>query len=178
MNFKPQNQITQEQLKQLVIYEPLTGNFISKVSRGKRVKPGNTLGSICSKHGYVKMRIDTVYYKAHRLAFLYMLGAMPEQIDHIDTVRHNSIWSNLREATPIQNSHNSNKYSTNATEIKGLTYYIDKRYYCAQITKAGVNHNKSFCLASFGSKKEAKEAAIVWLRAIREEVHKEYANHG
>jgi hypothetical protein len=178
MSFKPQNPITQEQLKQLVTYEPLTGKFISKVSRGKRVKPGDTLGSVCIKYGYIYMRIDTVRYKAHRLAFLYMLGTIPKQIDHMDTVRDNNIWSNLREATAMQNSHNSNKYSTNTTGVKGLTYYADKRYYFAQITKAGVNHNKSFCLASFESKEAAQEAAITWLRLTRESLHKEYSNHG
>jgi hypothetical protein len=40
---------------------------------------------------------------AHRFAFLYMTGSIPEEIDHIDGDGGNNIWSNLRVATKSQN---------------------------------------------------------------------------
>lgn len=46
-------------------------------------------------------------YLAHRLAFLYMTGAFPtNQVDHINRVRNDNRFINLREVLPSDNSKN------------------------------------------------------------------------
>lgn len=169
---------TQEELKQLVTYDPVTGNFISKVNRGKKVKVGDILGSICPTHGYVYITIDNLKYKAHRLAYLYMTGVMPELVDHKDTIRNNNSWGNLREASPMQNSHNSKAYSTSTTGIKGLSYNNNRAYYSAQVMKNKVLYQEYFHLSNYDTKEQALEAAINWLRTTREALHGEFTNHG
>lgn len=64
--------ITQERLKELLTYDPATGEFRWIVSRGPN-RAGNSAGCI-DKAGYRIIEIDGKAYRAARLAFLYMTG--------------------------------------------------------------------------------------------------------
>ena len=99
--------LTQERLKYLLNYDPETGNWTwrNPANHNSRLK-GRSAGNV-RNDGYRIIRIDTVPYYAHRLAFLYMTGLMPkEEVDHIDRDPFNNAWSNLREATSSQNKYN------------------------------------------------------------------------
>ena len=101
--------ITQTRLKELLNYDPISGIFTWKTSRGGR-KPGSIAGTKCIHKGYITIQIDGTLYRAHRLAFLYMIGRLPEdQVDHIDRCKDNNAWSNLRECTQAENQ--LNKYN-------------------------------------------------------------------
>lgn len=92
----------QETLKNLIIYDPETGVFTWR-STGRIA--GNN-----KREGRVRIRINYISYKAHRLAFLYMIGRWPEdQVDHINRDPSDNRWSNLREATSSQNRMNTLK---------------------------------------------------------------------
>jgi hypothetical protein len=55
--------------------------------------------------GYVQIKISGKLYHAHRLAWLYVYGYMPEkEIDHINRIRDDNRIANLREATSQLNS--------------------------------------------------------------------------
>lgn len=57
--------------------------------------------------GYRRGRIYGRPYSAHRAAFALMTGRWPEsEIDHINGVRADNRWANLREATSSQNKCN------------------------------------------------------------------------
>lgn len=86
--------ITQQRLKELFEYTPDTGLFIRKIRVGNQIA-GNIAGSL-KKDGYVYIKIDSKPYKAHRLAFLYMEGYMPEEVDHINRDCSDNRWCNLR----------------------------------------------------------------------------------
>lgn len=117
--------LTQEKLKELLDYDPATGIFINKIDRGKTAKKGNVSGYVDLK-GYLIITITLKRYKAHRLAFLYMEGYLPEnQVDHIDRNKLNNKWDNLREVSQSCNMRNCNIAKNNKSGITGI--YWDKR---------------------------------------------------
>jgi len=162
--------ITQNELKQALNYDPTTGLFTWKVSNSRRVKVGSVAG--CLKvHGYITININNKRYYAHRLAFLYMTGNFPEnEIDHINIIRNDNRWFNLREATSTQNAHNSSKPSHNTSGFKGVSKHKASGKYEASIK---VNNKKKF-LGLYDSVEEAfdvrNHAAI--------HLHKEFARNG
>ncbi len=152
--------ITQERLKEVLRYEPDTGNFIWLISPRFNVPIGTIAGSENSV-GYINIRIDTKLYPAHRLAWLYMTGSFPNQdLDHIDRVRTNNKWSNLREATDSQNYLNTAKRHQNKSGFKGVSWKKRNRKWQVQlcgdylglfsdIREAALAYNKE-ALARFG----------------------------
>jgi hypothetical protein len=169
--------LTQTTLKEYFRYEPTTGNFhrLKLPARSGKLKLEEVAGSINSS-GYINIFIMNVCYKAHRLAFLYMLGEIPEYIDHVDGDRTNNKWDNLRPATKNQNGYNTKVRSDNTTGVKGL----HKRgiYYQAQINIQGKHFSKLFRIDNYDSDDLAKKSAEDWLIRVREEHHKEFARHG
>ena len=97
--------ITVERLKEVLTYNPETGDFIRNYSvKGHGID--EVVGSR-KEDGHVVICIDYQMYKAHRLAWLYMTGEWPkDDVDHKDRNRGNNRWINLREATRSQNMAN------------------------------------------------------------------------
>jgi len=97
--------LTQQRLKELLRYEPSSGNFYWRVRRGGNAMPGYRAGSYDTKIK-IQIRIDGQTYFAHRLAFLYMKGQWPAEIDHRNRVVDDNRWKNLRECDKPQNQLN------------------------------------------------------------------------
>ena len=98
--------LTQERLKQLLNYDPETGIFTRIISVSSNALKGDIAGWI-NGHGYRQLSIDYKKYDCHRLAFLYMLGKLPnEEVDHINHIRSDNRWINLREVTRHENKKN------------------------------------------------------------------------
>jgi len=125
--------ITQQRLKELLHYDKTTGLFIWIIDRGHKIKPGMIAGSK-NKLGYIEVRIDDCLFLAHRLAFLYVEGYIPEyQVDHKNGVRHNNSWNNLRHVTQKCNSQNQMISTRNNSGFPGVAWATDKHKWQAYI---------------------------------------------
>jgi hypothetical protein len=114
-----EQKITQEELKELLLYEPETGLFWWLVPKqGRNIeRPAGTE----SEYGYRSITIEGYSYSYHRLAFFYMTGEWPpEYVDHKDGNARNNRWDNLRLATAQQNAQNKKRKFNSFTGIKGV----------------------------------------------------------
>lgn len=99
-------QLTQSRLKHLLNYDPETGDWtwLNPPNHNTRLK-GQLAGNRRAD-GYLLIRIMGRAYYSGRLAWFYMTGEWPEEIDHRDRDPSNDRWSNLREATSSLNKYN------------------------------------------------------------------------
>lgn len=136
--------LTQERLKQVLIYDPDTGIFI---------RNGKIAGSR-DRRGYTRITIDGVKHWAHRLAFLYMTGDWPVGFcDHINQKKNDDRWGNLRDASRAQNSMNRPACKLNSTGFKGVSVWPRGGY------QAGIKVNgKRRYLGIFSDPIEAAKA--------------------
>jgi hypothetical protein len=145
--------LTQRRLKKLLDYNPDTGTFRWKKSRG-----GNKSGSIagCKDHyGYIQICVDSKLYISSRLAYLWMKGYFPEhQVDHEDRVRDNNKWENLRHITHQCNAKNRSINKNNKSGITGVRWYKLSGKWISKITVNG----KGKHLGYFKSLKDAAQA--------------------
>lgn len=130
-------QITQEELKRQLHYDPLTGIFTRLISNHHSVKIGDIAGTY--SRGYIRMRVNKIRYLAHVMAWLYTYNEFPEnQIDHKDGTRSNNKIDNLQKATNQENMKNRSKYSNNMVGYTGVSYINDTNKFMARITDNGV----------------------------------------
>lgn len=122
--------ITHEQLKSLIHYDPLTGIVTWKIKPSKKIKEGSRAGTVCvsrSKH-YRSITIEGYRKREHCWIWFYMTGKYPEcEIDHRDGNGLNNVWGNLRHVTTSENRHNHRKYSNNKSGITGVFWDSNKK---------------------------------------------------
>lgn len=150
--------LTQKELKEQLNYDPDTGIFTWNVG-----KFGASLGNIAgSRHktmGYIFIGLKNKRYLAHRLAFLYMEGYIPEnEVDHINGNRSDNRWSNLRHVSTTCNHQNCNLRSDNKSGVQGVMYRKDRMKW---ISRAHFN-NKNIILGSYETKLEAALARLTF----------------
>lgn len=86
-------------------------------------------------YGYLTVWLDGSVYKAHRLAFLYMTGEMPKYVDHINQVKDDNRWCNLRPATKSQNCSNVGLRSHNTSGTLCVSWSKRSRKWLVSLTK-------------------------------------------
>ena len=154
--------LTAERLRELLDYDPDTGEFTWKVRRGKgRIVPGKKAGSVFKNpnrtSSYARVAIDGCSHYAHRLAWLWMTGEWPkEHIDHVDRNGLNNRWGNIRTASPAQNNANSSPRSHSASGLKGVHYCKKSGRFHARISVK----RRTISLGSFGAAEDAASAYV------------------
>lgn len=150
------NNLTADQLKSVLQYDPKTG-FFSWLHRRAGVLFEKRAGSLTSK-GYRNLTVFGTSYREHRLAWLYIYGAWPpDQIDHINGDRSDNRLENLRSATQSENIVNRKAQKNNELGIKGVCIKRGKKYsrpFIATIKKDG----KKRTIGRFATPQEAAAA--------------------
>lgn len=99
---------TAQRLRELLHYDPETGQFTWLKQNSVRISVGDVAG--CRTAGKTYIGIDGAIYRAHRLAWLYTYGRWPSKvIDHRDGNPHNNVFSNLREVSQSVNIQNQRR---------------------------------------------------------------------
>lgn len=149
-----------EDLKTVLDYEPATGVFRWLVPRG-RVSAGASAGTLRGD-GYRAIRINRVTHLAHRLAWLMTTGLWPKgEIDHINGVRADNRWLNLRDVSRDVNQQNQKRAQvTNGAGLLGVSRADAVRGFRARIFFEGEEHH-------LGTYPTAQEAHAAYLEAKR-----------
>lgn len=158
-----------DELQEKLEYNPVTGVFKWKISIGCKAK-GQIAGNI-HPNGYVAIRINTIRYLAHRLAWLYEKGCWPpppKEIDHINGVGTDNRWVNLRLANRAENISNSARRKDSTSGFKGVTLCKKTYKWVAQIH---VNY-RHIHLGQFTSKKAAHAAYVKAAKKYFGEFHR------
>ena len=125
--------LSRNKLEELVAYNLVTGIWTRKVSRG-RFKAGSRAGCINSATGYRVIKINGKQYRSSRLAHLYMTGEWPEkEMDHINRIKDDDRWENLRPATRTEQVINRGMQKNNTSGHKGVSWDKRKKKWKAQI---------------------------------------------
>jgi len=156
--------ITQHELKEHLEYDEVTGQFTWLKGRRKGQIAGANKGD-----GYFRVAINKKRRYSHRLAFLYMEGYIPEQVDHIDGDRGNNSWINLRAVTNLENCRNKSMTSRNKSGANGVYFSERLKKWTAEIRHNG----KSIRLGWFKPTEDGKQQAI----EARKEAERTYGYH-
>ena len=149
MSYRYRNDLPAELVRSLLDYNPETGVFYWRQDRSIKVRAGDRAGSIRSD-GYIHFRINGTRYLAHRLVWLWMVGEWRrEEVDHVNLVRDDNRWGNLREATHAENSVNRPPREKLSGLPPGVHFIGSKRKFRAVI--AGMH------LGTFATPEEAAE---------------------
>lgn len=123
--------MNQEELKELIHYDPATGVFTWLIAPCKNIKDGAEAGNL-RPDGYRAISYDGKRYYAHRLAFLYMDGEVPEMVDHINRNPSDNSWNNLRPTNHSENGINADMRKSKSGH-RGITFEARTGRYCVMI---------------------------------------------
>ena len=147
---------TQEEVAELLRYEPETGKLFWKERRADLfVKPG------MAKHwnrqhankeafttkfgrGYLYGRVFDKLLKAHRIIWFLMTGEEPVAIDHINGDRLDNRWANLRSATYAQNNRNAALKSNNMSGVCGVSWFPQRNCWQVGVQVNGKRKNLGY----------------------------------
>lgn len=160
----------QKLVKHLFDYNEKTGQLFWKNPTSYSLKPGDKAGTKQTRDGYIVVGFNKKKYLAHRLIWLWMTGSLPKnQIDHIDHVRDNNAWLNLRDVTQLENKRNQPISKANTSGATGVCWDKHREKWSCYIKVKG----KKINLGRYDCKKEAMEE-----RRRAEDYYGFHKNHG
>lgn len=166
------NILTQSELKRLLGYNEITGEFTWRVSRSN-VKVGSVAGcKFTDQRGkqYIVIKINRKSYKAHRLVWMHVHGCWPRnEIDHENGNGCDNRLGNLRDVTHLEQHKNRRRPITNTSGTIGVCFHKQCNKWAAKIK---VN-KKQLHLGLFANKADAISA-----RKTAEQKYEFHENHG
>jgi hypothetical protein len=146
--------LTQRVLKELVAYDPSTGDFVWKIRADEHFKtyasknkwnatyPGAVAGtSVITIDGkwYRNIQVQGEKCRAHRLAWFYVHGYWPNVIDHVNGTGLDNRLCNLRDVSPSENMRNMRRTKANRSGTTGVCGDTTRKKWMATITAGGKN---------------------------------------
>lgn len=127
-----ESHLSQRDLKSLLTYSPETGVWVWRRREGNtravnsfNTRYAGTQAGALLLDGYIGIRVLNRLCRAHRLAFLYVAGEVPAEVDHRNGDRTDNRWANLRSASRAENNQNRARQSNNTSGYAGV--FLDKR---------------------------------------------------
>lgn len=153
--------LTVDRARELLDYNPENGTITWRFKVSNRRK--GSLAGAKTAGGHLATRIGGRLYRNHRLAWLLVTGCWPlDEIDHINGLRDDNRWLNLREADTFLNRENQHiPTSSNSSGYLGVSWHSRKSRFRARIRTRG----KTVLLGYF---KDPAEAHQAYLTAKRE----------
>ena len=168
----PSSELTQGELKEVINYDPASGLITRVGITGSVCKIGEVMGFIGSD-GYRMIKVRGRTYRAHRLAFLYMEGSLPPDcVDHINHIRSDNRFCNLRHVTRSENARNKTLSVYNKTGTSGVRIRRSGKFK-ATISKTTDGTTKNILLGQFDRLEDA-----VAVRKNAEKALGYHENHG
>lgn len=153
------NNLTLKELKRILKYNPRTGQFIWNKKLSFRIWPGKVAGCI-GVQGYRYIGIKNISYRAHRLAWFYMTGKWPRDfLDHVNGVRSDNRFSNLRLSNNRQNSINKKQHREG--KLPGCSFIKRKNKWQAAFKFKG----KRYFIGLF---KTEVDASLAYFKKLKE----------
>lgn len=151
MTFNNDPRITQELLKARFTYDPESGKLVYRVCCG-RCLPGREAGTI-DRRGYRVVNVLGQPRAAHRLIWIMMTGAWPsDEIDHINRVKGDDRWANLRDVSKSDNIANAGARADSRSGARGVVRF--RKGWKAEVGVRGARYH----LGVFATKEEAAAA--------------------
>lgn len=151
--------LTAEKVKQLMHYDPNTGDFTWMCDPRMGRKRKGTIAGVTTNLGYRHIKIEQMKFMAHRLAWLVTYGSWPVfDIDHINGCKVDNRIENLREATRSNNCGNRRLESFGVSGFKGVHWNKKLGKWQVGIKKGGIKKH-------LGLFTDLEEAKATYLRA-------------
>lgn len=148
--------ITAEKLREVLDYDPVTGEFTWRAKVSDKTVVGRKAGTVTGGGRYY-IGMFRKHYLAHRLAWLHVHGEWPVlDVDHVngDTLDNRIV--NLRLATKTQNQGNRKISHNCKSGLKGVEWHPQSGKWRARMTRDG----KSRHIGLYARKEDAHAAYV------------------
>lgn len=163
------NKISPEVLRSLVAYSPDTGALVWRERPASSFKAphmaacwnrnyaGQPALAALNSEGYGTGSVLGERMKAHRVAWAIQTGQWPKgEVDHLNGVRSDNRWANLRDVPRSRNQRNARMQRNNTSGATGVTWRGDRQKWRADMSLNG----RYVFLGEFARKEDAERARI------------------
>ena len=112
-----------------------TGRFPKQTYGMWNTRYNGAVVGVKDHHGYLMARIYSKRDSVARLAFAYVTDEWPDLIDHIDHIRDNNKWANLRSVSAEDNSRNQTMNNGNKSGYAGICWIASRSKWSVSINK-------------------------------------------
>lgn len=174
-------EISQEYLKSRLSYDPESGVFTWKARSGQAQWNSRHAGKIAGTaqkkgNGYrrISITLEGRFFKAHRLAWLYMTGEQPPvEIDHKNRDATDNRWENIRDSEGL-NQKNKSMQRNNKSGVTGVSWSKPSGKWCARVW-CGTGADKCYKhLGLFTSVEAARKIVDAFREGMYDPQHGKY----
>ena len=158
-----------ETIKNFVYYDETSASCLRWAVNRKKARKDEVAGTPRTD-GYWRIGVNHTRYLVHRIVYFLHHNVWPQQVDHIDGNPSNNRIENLRAATCENNLHNMKMRNSNTSGVKGVNWHKASGKWIARIRVKGERIHVGLF--------DALSSAALAVQTVRNNLHKEFANHG